>query len=121
MSPPLNIDELKFYAVIAIQVLNAGASAAVWLYVRYGDRNAQIDKRFADLSEDIDRRMDEQDRDIHRLRGLAERAPTHADLAQVYEKINQTAHSVATMAGEMRGMNDTLRLILSRVAQRGMP
>lgn len=116
----MSFEEIKFYLVIFGQVINAAASSALWLYVRYGDRNTQIDKKFELLRDDFDRRADDQERRLARVEGHIERAPTHSDLAQVHEKLNTTAQAVSQMAGQLQAMNDNLKLILNQIAQRGM-
>lgn len=108
------------WAVFAFQVLNALATVGVWIYVRYGDRNQQIDRKFEAVEGKFDARLDEQDRVIARLTGMIERAPTHNDLSKLYDKVNTTAQAVSQMSGEMKGINENLRLILSRIAERGM-
>lgn len=141
---------MKFWVVVGFQVVNALASSGLWLYVRYGDRNKQVDQKFEaiqtataqdfqqvnqkfeaiqtanakdfrDIRTDFDRRMDDQDKTIARLTGLIERAPTHADLGELYDKVNATANSVSQMAGELKGINTNLQLILRRIAEKGMP
>ncbi len=116
----MSLEEAKFWMVVVFQLVNAAASSGLWLYVRYGDRNKEVDRKFDDLRKEFDARMDMQDTTIARLSGLAERAPTHADLAALHEKANITAQSVSSIAGEMKGMSETLRLILNRIAERGM-
>ena len=113
-------EEIKVYAGIVFQLVNAAATVGIWLYVRYGDRAKEIDQRFERLSADVDARLDEHGRDIQRLRGLNERAPTHEDLARIHDKINGTAQAVSAMGGKLDAMNDNLRLILTRIADRGM-
>ena len=113
-------EEIKVYAGIVFQLVNAAATVGIWLYVRYGDRNKEIDQRFERLSADVDARLDEHGRDIQRLRGLNERAPTHEDLARIHDKINRTAQAVSAMGAKLDAMNDNLRLILTRIADRGM-
>lgn len=116
----MSLDEMKFWVMVGFQVLNAVASSGLWLYVRYGDRNQQIDHRFDAVESKFDTRLDEQDRVIARLTGMIERAPTHSDLSKLYDKVNTTAQAVSQMSGEMKGINENLRLILSRIAERGM-
>lgn len=113
-------DEFKSWLVVVFQLVNIVVSAGLWLYVRYGDRHAEIDRKFEALRQEFDTRMDTQDKAISHLRGVSERAPTHKDLSELYEKVNDTAKTVASMAGELRGVNDTLRLILSRITERGL-
>lgn len=115
----MNLEETKFMLMVGFQLVNALASTGLWIYMRYGDRNEKVDKKFDEIRREFDERMDQQDKTIARLSGIAERAPTHADLSQVYEKLNTTAQSVSAMAGEMKGMNETLRLILQRFTERG--
>lgn len=111
---------MKFWLLFGFQLVNAVGTILVWLFVRYGDRNSQIDRKFETIQGDFDRRMDEQDKVIARLSGLVERAPTHDDLGDLYDKVNATAQAVSLMAGEMKGLNDNLRLILSNIAAKGM-
>lgn len=113
-------EEIKIYAGIVFQLVNAAATVGIWLYVRYGDRNKEIDLRFERLAADVDARLDEQGRDIQRLRGVTERAPTHEDLSRIHDKMNVTAQAVSAMGGKLDSMNDNLRLILTRIADRGM-
>jgi alkanesulfonate monooxygenase SsuD/methylene tetrahydromethanopterin reductase-like flavin-dependent oxidoreductase (luciferase family) len=117
----MSFEETKFYLGLLFQALNAAATAGVWLYVRYGNRNEQIDKRFTAIQEDYDRRADEHDRRLSRLEVQVSHAPTHDDLSKLHEKLNVTAQGVSQMAGELKGMNETLRLILTRIAEKGMP
>lgn len=116
----MDFEQTRLWAAFAFQLVNAVATVGVWLYVRYGDRNQQIDRKFDGIQSDFDRRMDDQDKIIARLTGMIERAPTHNDLSKLYDKVNTTAQAVSQMSGEMRGINDNLRLILSRIAERGM-
>lgn len=116
----MSFEETKFYLGLGFQIINALATVGVWLYVRYGDRNTQIDKKFELLRDDFDRRADDQERRLARVEGHIERAPTHSDLAQVHEKLNTTAQAASQMAGQLQAMNDNLKLILNQIAQRGM-
>ncbi len=113
-------EALKFWLLFGFQVVNAVATVLVWLFVRYGDRNKQIDVRFDGIKSDFDARMDTQDQRIARLSGLVERAPTHNDLSELYKKVNKTAEDVSRIAGEMKGLNENLRLILNQIAAKGM-
>ena len=117
----MTLDEIKFYVVIGGQILNAVASAGLWLYVRYGDRNKEVDGRFAKLADEFDRRADDQDRRLARLEGVVARAPTHDDLGKLYDKVNQNTQDTRELVGKVSEMNNILRLILNRVAEKGMP
>lgn len=116
----MSFDEIKFGILVLGSLINAAANTGLWLYVRYGDRNKEVDRKFAELADDFDKRADEQERRLTRVEGRLDRAPTHDDLGKLYDKINATTQAVSQMAGEMKGMNDTLRLILAQIAEKGM-
>jgi len=116
----MDMELLLKWAALLLALGNTVAQAVLWLYLRYGDRNKEITRKFETIESGVDHRLDEQDKAIAHLSGLIERAPTHNDLSALYEKVNNTAQAVSHMAGELRGINENLRLILSRVAERGM-
>lgn len=116
----MSLDEIKFWTMVGFQGVNVVASCGLWLYVRYGDRNKEIDRKFEALRQEFDSRMDQQDKSIAHLRGVSERAPTHEDLGKLYDKVNDTAITVAAVAGQLRSVDDTLKLILNRITERGM-
>ena len=58
---------------------------------------------------------------IARLESMAQNAPTHNDLSKVYERLNRVAESVSRIEGTLVSFGDTQRLILNRIAQKGMP
>lgn len=55
-----------------------------------------------------------------RLETVQSNAPTHADIAQVYEKMALLAQSSSRMEGQLDTMDGTLRLILSRMTERSL-
>ena len=67
-----------------------------------------------------DQRADGFDRRLAHIEGQLERAPTHNDLAAIHEKLNATTGGMRELAGMVKGMDDTLRLILARIAEKGM-
>ena len=52
----MTLDEIKFWTMVAFQLLNALGSSGLWLYVRFGDRNKQIDRRFEHMARAHDQR-----------------------------------------------------------------
>lgn len=113
-------DEFKFWFMVGFQVVNTVISAGLWLYVRYGDRHKEIDRKFEELRRDMDTRLDHQEKNIAHLRGVTDRAPTHGDLNRIEEKINITANTLAAVNGRLQSVDDTLKLILNRITERGM-
>lgn len=116
----MTFEETKFWVGIGLQVINALATVGVWLYVRYGDRNKEVDTRFTAIAAKFDGRADEHDRRLSRIEGELHLAPTHRDLTDIREKLGATTGQMREMAGQLQSMNDNLKLILNQIAQRGM-
>lgn len=111
-----------------MQLIALGLSGAnfalTWglgFYVHIVNKNKATNERISQLERDVSVKLDGHAARIAHLEGLTEKAPTHEDLGRLYDKQNETARSVSQMAGELKGMNDTLRLILNRITERGMP
>jgi hypothetical protein len=111
-----------------LMVVNTVGNFAIgiWLYLeRRGDKtndritatNDSIDK----LKGEVDARLDRHSTQLAHLEAQAEGAPTHADLSQLHEKVNAIATSQGRIEGTVAGISDTLRLILSRITEKGMP
>lgn len=80
--------------------------------LRHGQIVSRLDSMEVALDADTAR--------IARLENVAETAPSHNDLAKVYESVNNLAATVNQLVGESRGQSDSLRLILNRIAEKGM-
>lgn len=94
---------------------------ALAFYVHLVSKNKATDDSVAELKTQIAADKQAHAERISRLEVVSEKAPTHADLATVYEKLNRVAESNSRMEGQLDGVADTLRLILNRIAERGMP
>lgn len=116
-------------------------SLGVWIYLE--KRNDKTNQRITDLSAIVERvdkqvvglqsacescavetltdRIGALEKDVSGLSASAEKAPNHHDLAKVYEGINDLAEKVDKMAGGFEAQSATLRQILNRVIERGMP
>ena len=127
----MTLDELKFWSMVGFQIINALASSGLWLYLRYGDRNKQVDQKIEGVKDAINKGLTNARRENDlRADGLEQRlakvevqlanAPTHQDLAAIHEKLNETAGAMRELTGTVKGMNDTLKLMLAQVAQKGM-
>lgn len=117
----LNPDEVKVWVAIAFQIINTVATVGVWLYVRYGDRNAEIDARFSALQAGMDERADGHDRRLAQLEGKVSSAPTHQDLAQIYERINAVDRATSEIKGSLGSIDTTLRSLMNRIVEKGLP
>ena len=84
-------------------------------------------KAVADISSRLDRmeashtgRLDSVDEELAALKTAGSRALTHADLDDLYTKVNGTSNSVHEMKGMLSNLNDNLRLILNQITQKGL-
>ena len=84
-------------------------------------------KAVADISSRLDRmeashtgRLDAVDEELTALKTAGSRALTHADLDDLYTKVNGTSNSVHEMKGMLSNLNDNLRLILNQLSQKGL-
>lgn len=84
-------------------------------------------KAVADISSRLDRmeashtgRLDAVDEELAALKTAGSRALTHADLDDLYTKVNGTSNSVHEMKGMLSNLNDNLRLILNQITQKGL-
>jgi hypothetical protein len=134
------IIEINYFTVALLAGIASALIAGVWAIGRtflqqygamLGDQltsfreseaaqSAAIARRLDALEADLGGRMGDHAGRIARLEGVVSKAPTHNDLSKLYEKQNETARTLATLLGEVKGQGDTLRLILNQIAQKGM-
>lgn len=100
---------------------NIVSTWGVGFYAHLVSKNKATDDRVAELEAQIAAGKQAHAERISRLEVICEKAPTHADLAAVYEKLNRVVESSSRMEGQLGGVADSLRLILNRIAERGMP
>lgn len=108
----MDLETLKAW-MQAVNMLGTFALGA-WMYLER--RNDKTNERVAELSQ----RVEQIDRDLSSLQSTAQAAPTHADIARVYDSLNTLAGTVNQLVGENRGQTDTLRLILNRITEKGL-
>ena len=116
------IVDLAFKAVLALSQL------ALFVYVRNANRNDEVDKRFACVhqvqeaqSEKLSTSVGTISQRLAHLEAAVEAAPNHGDLSKLYQSINDLSEKVDTLVGSFDSQSATLRQILSRVIERGMP
>ena len=86
----------------------------IWMYLER--RSDKTNERVAELWQ----RLEQTDRAVSALKTTAQTAPTHGDIARVYDSLNTLAGTVNQLVGENRGQTDTLRLILNQITQKGL-
>lgn len=107
-------------ALLAISTLG---TFLMWLERRADKTAEHVDaaiKTVAALKAETDQRLDEHSTRLARLEAATAKAPTHADLSDLHEKINGVAGTTREIQGELRGISDSLRLILGRITEKGM-
>ena len=112
----MDYQALDFWWKVGITVMNAG----VWLYLFLLNRNRVTNERINRMETHMTESIGGHGNRLTALEQDRLHAPNHADMARLYERVNSTAMAVSEMSGEMKGLNDNLRLILSRIAERGM-
>ena len=116
------IIDLAFKAVLAL------AQLALFVYVRNTNRNDEVDRRFVHVqtvqeeqSKELSTSVGHLSQRLAHLEAAIEAAPDHNDLSKVYQSINELSEKVDTLVGSFDTQSATLRQILSRVIERGMP
>lgn len=129
--------ELQHLA-LAISIANFVLTWGVALYMYLANKNKVTNERINKLQDDIDEwKDDHQERiavletatkgvpthgdRIARLETGAENVPTHDDLGSIHERITALDSKVSAQGGKLDGIDATLRQLLSRVMERGMP
>ena len=113
----------------------------IWVYLE--KRNDKTNQRITALNEIVERidkevvglqsacqscpietlaeRLGALEKDVSGLQASAEQAPSHHDLDKVYEAVNDLSEKVDTLAGGFDAFSATLRQILNRIIEKGMP
>lgn len=89
-------------------------------YMHITNKNKATNERIAKLEEDLASKFESHVQRITTLEANAKSAPTHDDLAKMYERINGVADQLKELIGENRQQTDTLRLIQNRIIEKGM-
>lgn len=112
----VDYDAAKFW----LAVMNFAVTLLVGIYVWSSNRHRVTNERIGELEKGIDVRLDAHDSRLATLEGQVRAAPTHTDLAEIHEKINRVAQCSARMEGELKSQSDLLRLILDKIAGKGL-
>jgi Tfp pilus assembly protein PilO len=132
----VSLEEIKF----AFTVLQALATLAIGIWLYLEKKRDTTHARIEALENKVDTRLDDHatqlatlqarpcKRDSHfedigrRLSGLEGRTgPTHKDMGELHEKVNEIAVTSGRMEGEIKGISDVMHLILNRITEKGMP
>lgn len=115
----MTLDEIRLVGSLAFQLLNALATVGVWIYVRYGDRNSEVDRRFDSLENAVDIRIDTLEKNHAAMKSSLAGAPTHHDLARIHTRIDEVARGISHIQGEFSGTSKTVDLIHNYLMNNG--
>jgi hypothetical protein len=109
-------EEITMTLAIANFILTWGVA----LYMYLANKNKATNERIGKLEDDISDKIDGHSGRITHLETVAEMAPTHHDLAQVYESQKKTDEKLNKLIGENEGQSAILRTILTQITQKGL-
>lgn len=115
----VSLDEIKLFGGLIFQALNALATAGVWLYVRLGNRNDEVDARFSALRTDMDARLDKHEAELSAINATVRHAPSHSDLTRIHTRIDEVAGAMRRIEGEFTSTGKTIDLIHSYLLNEG--
>ena len=116
----MSLDEILKIAAFALAVVNFLVTTGLWFYVRSSNRHEKIDERFADLERNFDGRIDKAAERLAALEADARRAPTHEDLARIYDRINVLATNQSETKGTLDNMATTMRQLVNELIKQGL-
>lgn len=105
---------------MALAVANFVLTWGVALYMYLANKNKATNERIGKLEDDLVDKIEGHTGRITHLETVAEMAPSHHDLAQVYEGQKKSDEKLNQLIGEVRGVTDILRLMMAQITQKGM-
>lgn len=110
-----------------LQILNMLGTALIgaWMYLE--KRNDKTNERIDELG----LRFEELDKSLHAVKSDTSGHLRHTDLeairkeikddqARLYERVNTIDNKMNQLIGEFRGNNDTLKLLLNKITEKGL-
>lgn len=118
----MNLDTMNIPLIaLGLAAANFCLTWGVMLYMYLSNKNKATNERINKLEADVDGKLDSHADRLARLEQAGEASISHADLSEVYRAINLLSEKLNHLLGVSQGQGDTLRLILARIAERGMP
>ena len=87
------------YIKLGFQVLQFFLTGGCCIYVFMSNKDRVTNDRISKLEDDFDSKFDQQSNRVSKLEGHIANAPTHDDLAKMYDKINETSDCVSRLEG----------------------
>jgi archaellum component FlaC len=111
----------------AVSLLGLFFGMAKVLFIQFEKRQAELfagmEKRDTEINERIDTlttRLEEMDRGLRAMKSDTSRHLRYNDLQQVYDRLNDVDGKLNKLMGQFQGNNDTLRLILGKITEKGL-
>lgn len=104
--------DVDLTTVAALTVLNVVMTIGSIAVRRRGDA-----ERLAALEREMGEALAAHDERLARIEAAARSHPTHDDLAKIYERINETSRLIHRVEGTVEGMDNNLRLVLSKLVR----
>lgn len=108
------------WMTFGFQVLQFITTGGIGVYVYLSNKDKVTNDRIGKLEDELDDKFNGQGERIAKLEAVSMAAPSHNDIAKVYESLNTLAATVNQLVGENRGQSDTLKLILNQITTKGM-
>lgn len=112
----MNREEITMALAVGNFILTWGVA----LYMYLANKNKATNERIGKLEDDLSEKIDGHAGRITHLETVTEMAPTHHDLAKVYEGQKVSDEKLNQLIGETRGQSDMLRLMMAQITKKGM-
>lgn len=107
------------HIALLISAANFLLTWAVALYMYLVNKNKVTNERIGRMEDDFDGKLAAHADRLARLESRAEQAPTHEDLADLYEKVNRVDAGVAALGGQFDGVRRLLATIHEHLLRGG--
>lgn len=111
----MDMESMKF----GFQVLQFLMTGGVGIYVYLSNKDKVTNDRIGKLEDDLDTKLDGQGERIAKLETRSENSPTHSDLGDIHEKINDLTAIVGDLSGQFKGVNNLLQTIHEHLLKGG--
>lgn len=101
---------------LAVFQANRGKAAATKLQ----ELSDELRQAIAQQGDQLRSKVSEHDVLLAQLQGGAEKAPSHKDLADIYQQVNAARSQIDSLAGSVAQMNANLNLVLNRFVNGGI-
>ena len=102
----------------AFQILQFLLTGGLAIYVYLSNKDKVTNDRITTLEGNINDTSGNHGQRIAKLEARIDKSPTHDDLANLHEKINEVSGQMKELRGEFSGARNTLQLIHETLMER---